>query len=34
MFPVGCPSNSCISDAYNGRMREISDIMAGRWRSR
>ena len=29
-----CPSNSCISDAYNGRMREISDIMAGRWRSR
>lgn len=27
-----CRSNACIADAYNGRMREITDIMAGRWR--
>ena len=27
----GCPSNSCIGDAYIGRMREIRDIMEGRW---
>lgn len=27
-----CPSNACIGDAYTGRMREIGDIMAGRWR--
>jgi len=27
-----CSSNECITDAYRGRMREISDIMAGRWR--
>jgi uncharacterized protein len=26
-----CRSDSCIADAYRGRMREISDIMAGRW---
>jgi hypothetical protein len=26
-----CPSNSCIAETYRGRMREISDIMAGRW---
>jgi uncharacterized protein YecT (DUF1311 family) len=26
-----CPNNSCISDAYVGRMREIRDIMEGRW---
>jgi hypothetical protein len=26
-----CTSASCIADAYRGRMREISDIMAGRW---
>jgi uncharacterized protein YecT (DUF1311 family) len=27
-----CPSRSCIGDAYVGRMREIRDIMEGRWR--
>lgn len=26
-----CPNTACISDAYNGRMREIRDIMEGRW---
>ena len=26
-----CRSDGCIADAYRGRMREISDIMAGRW---
>ena len=26
-----CGSNSCIAETYRGRMREISDIMAGRW---
>lgn len=26
-----CRSDSCIADAYRGRMREISDIMAGSW---
>ncbi|HEV2593597.1 MAG TPA: hypothetical protein VGU01_00155 [Sphingomicrobium sp.] len=26
-----CATNACIGDAYTGRMREISDIMAGRW---
>ncbi|MEO7634350.1 MAG: hypothetical protein ABIS38_01735 [Sphingomicrobium sp.] len=29
-----CRSDSCIADAYNGRIREIADIMAGRWRQR
>ena len=29
-----CPNNACIGDAYVGRMREIRDIMEGRWRSR
>lgn len=29
-----CPNNSCIGDAYVGRMREIRDIMEGRWRPR
>ena len=33
-FRDKCRGPSCIADAYNGRMREISDIMAGRWRSR
>ncbi len=28
-----CRSESCIAGAYQGRMREIRDIMAGRWRS-
>ena len=27
----GCRSDDCIADAYRGRMREIRDIMAGRW---
>jgi uncharacterized protein len=26
-----CPSRSCIGEAYVGRMREIRDIMEGRW---
>lgn len=26
-----CRTDACIADAYRGRMREISDIMAGRW---
>lgn len=26
-----CPSDACIAETYRGRMREISDIMAGRW---
>jgi len=29
-----CPSNACIGDAYVGRMREIRDIMEGRWQAR
>lgn len=33
-FRDSCRGDSCIADAYNGRMREISDIMAGRWRQR
>jgi hypothetical protein len=28
----GCRSDSCIADAYRGRMREIQDIREGRWR--
>ena len=26
-----CTTNSCVGDAYVGRMREIRDIMEGRW---
>jgi uncharacterized protein YecT (DUF1311 family) len=26
-----CPNRSCVGDAYVGRMREIRDIMEGRW---
>jgi uncharacterized protein YecT (DUF1311 family) len=26
-----CPTKACIGDAYEGRMREIRDIMQGRW---
>jgi len=26
-----CATSQCIADAYNGRIREISDIVAGRW---
>lgn len=29
-----CGSDACIADAYRGRIREIGDIMAGRWRPR
>jgi hypothetical protein len=29
-----CPDRSCIGDAYVGRMREIRDIMEGRWQPR
>lgn len=29
-----CPNRSCIGEAYVGRMREIRDIMEGRWRPR
>lgn len=28
-----CRSDSCVADAYRGRMREIRDIMAGDWQS-
>lgn len=27
-----CPNDACIAETYRGRMREIADIMAGRWR--
>lgn len=26
-----CPSDACVAQTYRGRMREISDIMSGRW---
>ena len=29
-----CPNRQCIGDAYVGRMREIRDIMEGRWQPR
>ena len=29
-----CPNHQCIADAYVGRMREIRDIMEGRWQPR
>jgi uncharacterized protein YecT (DUF1311 family) len=29
-----CRTDSCIADTYRGRMREIDDITAGRWRAR
>ena len=28
-----CPDNRCIGDAYVGRMREIRDIVEGRWQA-
>ncbi|MBA2466321.1 MAG: hypothetical protein H0V46_01795 [Sphingomonas sp.] len=31
-FRDSCRSDSCIADAYRGRMREIQDIREGRWR--
>jgi uncharacterized protein len=30
-FRDRCSSSSCISNAYAGRMREIQDIVQGRW---
>ena len=33
-FRDRCRSDACIADTYRGRMREIDDIMAGRWRAR
>lgn len=29
-----CRTNDCIANSYRGRMREIDDIMAGRWQPR
>ena len=29
-----CPNSGCIRETYMGRMREIRDIMEGRWRDR
>lgn len=29
-----CPNNDCIAQTYQGRMREIRDIMRGTWRPR
>ena len=33
-FRDRCPDRRCIGDAYVGRMREIRDIMEGRWSGR
>ena len=30
-FRDSCGSNACVADTYRGRMREISDIVEGRW---
>ena len=30
-FRDRCPNRQCIADAYTGRMREIRDIVEGRW---
>ena len=30
-FRDRCPTRACIGDAYTGRIREIRDIMEGRW---
>lgn len=32
-FRDRCPTSSCISNAYAGRMREIRDIMQDRWQA-
>ena len=29
-----CPSSSCVAETYQGRMREIRDIMRGNWKPR
>ncbi len=31
VFRDRCPTRACIGDVYTGRMREIRDIMEGRW---
>jgi uncharacterized protein len=28
-----CRSSSCVAKSYRGRLKEISDIMAGRWKA-
>jgi uncharacterized protein len=33
-FRDRCRSDSCVADTYRGRIREISDIMGGRWNPR
>ena len=33
-FRDRCPNRQCVADAYVGRMREIRDIMEGRWQQR
>ena len=30
-FRDRCPNRQCVADAYVGRMREIRDIIEGRW---
>ena len=30
-FRERCGNDGCIANTYRGRMREIDDIMAGRW---
>jgi uncharacterized protein YecT (DUF1311 family) len=34
VFRDRCPSEACMDRAYRGRIREIDDIMANRWRGR
>ena len=31
-YRENCANSACIADAYTGRIREIGDIMTGRWR--
>jgi uncharacterized protein len=33
-FRDRCRNDACIEDAYRGRITEIGDILADRWRSR
>jgi uncharacterized protein YecT (DUF1311 family) len=33
-FRDRCRTDACVADTYRGRIREISDIMAGRWNPR
>jgi len=32
-FRDRCPDRQCIANAYVGRMREIRDVMEGRWQA-